>query len=1480
MKHSFTFKQSENMKYILLLLALLAFTLDLSAQSNAPVRLAIVSETDEAAVAADVLTADLSNKKNLQLLERNEINKAYREQGLSAGNQDFLKLGQMLGADGLLLLDVVRTPQTTNLMARLIAVKPGVILTDGSFAWPLKDTAHWAETVSTYLNLMLPKLSVQAKDAIPISVVNLRSAVASAEGAETERQLKLLTIQRLSQETELFVLERQKMQLLAEEKSLKADDSAFWNGSYLLEGGVDQNGYSQETITLNARLTPSKGGTPLLIEVSGSRTNLAEVINQLATNVMAALKINSTVKEWNAADEAAQYFSEAQWALRWGAYSEAQAAADSAWALGKRDLACALVRVKAYLAEVSAQVGEFRNGEATISSGYDVNGRPLGPAPTGTAVQEEVNRIQAHCSFGMVYRTHENNGATTINYRFAMQAPDPKNLDRAMHTLELYYEFSRTSTNGQPEILWSGAGWNDWHNSDWANLGIESLIAASKVLQGFNLIPASQIPVVDKLRDLRALMRSVAGLISQSPSIHGSYFVGDRIATHDELVYTIGRENHNSPSIFNCEVAWGCLWQETPEDCIALYRELMNSPVFCYIHNQFWQRQAAFNHVIGWTEEDNKRASRVWSGFVQELNNSTNVLLRMEAKALLMTDAQSSEQAQSARNALFEIVRSNRAELVANNVELFYLGWGLEYPNAELDAMDQEYWNKTVPAQKTLSGFEQQKKFLKENEPFDFFKFVNTFQEKDYSKSQALEIQPLIAIYKSNLVAQSQGAVGLQKGKLMGAIAQVGFLEDDVNRILNPPAPRLQSPVPPQIPKPPVVAQTIVASPAPNRAPEIVTNIITVSKFMKVPLESLYALEGDEQVENSSAKITAHHWQEGKLLLDLQYDIEIVLHDGKGGYLNIRKVSGPAIAIFDPATEHWDVTGYPEAAIQAQNRFYHRSTLRRGQLFNCDGGQVKKYDSTGRQWQVLPVSDGGNYELFTVNDGLYAANREMIFEIIDDEKSTRILASNRRNPPVSKLDTEDLGTPTLFVGLDHSLRVCTKRKIFTWVGNDWREDGDAPPFSFPPGIFADGVLFRQSEGGYSKPDSLTFLATETNAPKLWLSQKVQQPNQVNFNNFSRASGNKVPDPEPLWKLPAGLALANLPAATYESDLYLLVDHSEVQDVVNEQQHVLIGRKILPKDGYNMALLCFFHGLPSPQKVFFKFDAPDGCPPVTGINPDLRQAFPGVPPVWLLFNTNYLICGLERPDAFMPNGAENIGIGRKTGIWLLPVAQIMAVVAGQKQAQLEQMAQTSATVEQSRKNLLARIDLNHNGIIDPDEIEAALDDPTFIESKLDVIDANHNGWLEVNELVYFDANNNKILDPKEQAGIEIAQHLLAERLLKKFDRNGDGTLDRLEFNDLVQSGPEANARPMPGFPGFSPDENHDGKIDVAELEIFLKQQLRQELRSRGAMGAAYFRQMTTDPGKKVDANQSFKAYVELFWQNPGSITNQPPDHKTN
>jgi Ca2+-binding EF-hand superfamily protein len=1473
------------MKKLFWIFSISLLTLRLTAQSNQPVQLALISETDEASVDSDILTAQLSGNQKIHLLERDEIERVYREQGMSAANRDDLKLGRILGADGLLLLDVVRTKQATNLMARLIAVKPGVILTDGSFPWPLKDTAQWTESVSTYLNSFLPKLSLLAKDAIPISVVNLRSAISSDPGAETERQLKLLTIQRLSQEKEFFILERQKMQLLSEEKNLKSDNSSFWNSSYLLEGVVDQNGYSQETVTINARLTPPNGGAPLLFEVSGNRTNLSEVVNQLAAKVIELLKVNSTVPEWNAADEAAQYFGEAQWALRWGVFSEAEAAADSAWALEKHDMDCATVRVRAYLAEVLAKVGNYETSEETYGPGYNADGIPTEPAPSESDVQSAIKDMLAQHLEVSYKETEENQYTKTVRYVFTDTPPNPKNIDCALHALELYYEFSQISPIDNLKVA---SDISNWKNSSWYDLGIEDLVAASQVLQNFNFVPESQKPIAEKLAELRAMARSVAEWISKSSKVHDSYFVGDRIATHDELANTI----EENPNIFRCKVNWGCFWQETPEDGVALYRELMSSPVFCYIHGDFWIRELQAPRLIAWDEADQKRIPSVWNDFIQELNSSTNVLLQLEAKAIKLAEADDEEQLDASFTNLFSAILENHDALVNNNVEVMYLNWELdslvqaktsggvvsdakdalqhrfysEY-RPKLEAMDQEYWQTTAQGMNPdgkLAAFEKQKQFLKDNKPYDPNAFVQMFifGFKDYSKTQALEIQPLLAAYKTNLTG-TWAPIGAM---------QVGQVEDGVKRILNPPAPQPTATPTVKPPQPVTTAKAIVVAPTVTNVPEVVTNVLEVNRSFSIPVEKLVIdLDASECIGDSSkVSVTAHHWLEGKLLLDFQYDIDIDTIR-VGALWDMREVSGSAIAMFDPATESWNVIACPQVDIQSQNNYYDRTTLFHGDLFTCDGGEIRKYDLISQQWQTLKISDGNNYELFTVNGHLYAANGSVIFEITDGGAATQILASARRRPPVSVLDALDFGTPVLFEGPNHSLRVSTGSKILTWMTNDWHEDSITPPASFPPEVLAAGTLFRQAADGMSQPMSLSFLPAETNVSELYLFQKMPVPKGVFSMSPPVAT---LPSPKPLWNMPSNLFLANLPSTVHRSDLYLLVDHSQGQDVRSKQPPPgIIGRIFLPKDGYHAALLYYSKELPLAQKLFLKFDAPDSCQPLTGSDPDATQPFPIKPPTWMLFSDDFLFFGLEIPRNSLPVGMpQRIDVGGKASIWLMPVAQIEAARAAQKQIQLEQEARATDEKQQIQRDFLSKYDRNHNGIIDPDEKEAALDDPAFIESELDTIDANHNGWLDADELVYFDANKNKILEPKKLAGIEITQHLLAQRLLKKFDANGDGLLDRQEFNNLVQStfGAKDSVAPTTPFSRFShdfltADDNHDGHVDLAELENYLKEQTRRSLRAHGASATALISQRGVGANEALTPKELFKAIVELYWQ---------------
>lgn len=321
--------------------------------ADQPLRLAIVPESLEVNPIADVLTAAFSQNGQVQLLERTEVEKIYHEQALSAANRDYLKLGHLLGADGLILLELV-PGQNQTLQMELVAVKPGVVLSGSRFSWPVQTPASWAADQVAVYRLFLPKLHVRANDAIPVSVVNLRSAMQTEESRETERQLTLLAIQRLSQEPRLFVLERRKLQQLTTEKELNGmDDSAFWNGSFLLDGTLDNDGYSSQTITLNARLIPPQGGAPISIAVSGSRTNLSKVIDHLASQVLTSLRLSQSASPWNANDEAGQFYQEARWAMKWNLYPQAQTAAESAWALGKHDPETAILLVRTYSESVS-----------------------------------------------------------------------------------------------------------------------------------------------------------------------------------------------------------------------------------------------------------------------------------------------------------------------------------------------------------------------------------------------------------------------------------------------------------------------------------------------------------------------------------------------------------------------------------------------------------------------------------------------------------------------------------------------------------------------------------------------------------------------------------------------------------------------------------------------------------------------------------------------------------------------------------------------------------------------------------------------------------------------------------------------------------------------------------------------------------------------------------------------------------------------
>ena len=184
---------------------------------------------------------------------------------------------------------------------------------------------------------------------------------------------------------------------------------------------------------------PPKGGAPLELELRGSRTNLAGVVEELAQKVIAALKLRPSVGAWKPADEAQRYFAEAQWAHRWEIYGEAAAACEASWALGLESKDVAELRIRSYFLDgLDASGGSISLDRKLVAFAPPVRRRP------GQFIMPEPPSYAA--GFG----------------------PEPRKVVHLRRAMELYADGFRRFVVGDPKPGWV------WHD-----LGLDILENAS-----------------------------------------------------------------------------------------------------------------------------------------------------------------------------------------------------------------------------------------------------------------------------------------------------------------------------------------------------------------------------------------------------------------------------------------------------------------------------------------------------------------------------------------------------------------------------------------------------------------------------------------------------------------------------------------------------------------------------------------------------------------------------------------------------------------------------------------------------------------------------------------------------------------------------------------------------------------------------------------------------------------------------------------
>lgn len=544
-----------------------------STSARKAARLALVPVGNSLRPMADLLTASFSALPDVTLLERAEIERVIREQSLAATlGRDPLKLGQLLGADGVLLLETNTVGNVAMAGARLVAVGPGVVLGEWLAPFPVQDAAGWSARVTKDAAPKLNKLAVSRAQATPISLLGVRMVVNAPDTLAVQQGLSRLLAHRLTQEPELFVLERQRIERLGAEKMFSPEvETPFWSGSHLIDGTIEPDLNTPGVLTVRLQLA-SPGTAPVTLSTTGARNNLAALTESLAGKVLTALQKTPSA-QWQPEAEAQRFWEEASWARRWGQWRPAAAAMESAWALGLRGSNHAAFRMEVLLGCV--QPGGLR-------------------------------------------------WSPTVDMPALMrQPPDLANLEFTLRALDALHDQLANRTPGERAA-----------QPAWAAYGTAALVFAGRVLEDFYLAPEHRRDAGDGLEMLRAQARSTSALLHSIPAMTNgsarweaiSYQFRQDVLGRSALGYVSEQIRLDA-----VEGPGKAYWQTELPDMPAEHKHRMRAETFA---EQRWQFvTSAASRQVAWTPAERQSLRAKWQEHLAALANSPDAVEQLEGLA-------------------------------------------------------------------------------------------------------------------------------------------------------------------------------------------------------------------------------------------------------------------------------------------------------------------------------------------------------------------------------------------------------------------------------------------------------------------------------------------------------------------------------------------------------------------------------------------------------------------------------------------------------------------------------------------------------------------------------------------------------------------------------------------------------------------------------------------------------------------------------
>lgn len=519
-----------------------------------------------------LLITSLAKNHTVTFVEREELERVLEEQKLDAQgltSSNSIHIGQLLHADGLLIMRKSRATPSRGIDLRLVAVRPGIVLSEESYT----DGVFTAEGINTVispeLTIQWPKLLIAPESAIPISLGGIHSTIGGMEMKKWERELSLLLEHRLLREPSLFVLDRKSIELLMAEKQWDDQNTGLMTGRVVLEGRVEK---AAEKLRISVQIKQPAGKQVIELNIEGSTGDLPSLADNMAVAILGSLKAKPMAGNWSAIEEAKIYHGIASWALDHHLLDEAQEAAESAWALGLRGDALNELRMKAYCAGAFPNWGTHRCGSFANSYsfyGVDVRKEPERLEAAIRATEILLDHLETQPLTQEDYSAFNDRGDSNYDYRI-LSASVLLNVSRL---LRCFYEDD--ATHGHLERL---------------------AYLRKLVREAIDILICKETGLDERQMWVYRIQSAYAAYIYEKPE--------EVVKVYQSLIqrniegWMIKRDPASG--------VWGPACQGQSDDCIRHRRP----------------KNTLTPYVIGWSDLDEARAQVVWAKFMQKLKAS------------------------------------------------------------------------------------------------------------------------------------------------------------------------------------------------------------------------------------------------------------------------------------------------------------------------------------------------------------------------------------------------------------------------------------------------------------------------------------------------------------------------------------------------------------------------------------------------------------------------------------------------------------------------------------------------------------------------------------------------------------------------------------------------------------------------------------------------------------------------------------------